>query len=228
MTLTYDMIADLHEQGLSAEQIHAHLSEVVEYIDQTGYTYTTIGRKLSSDIRQNISDTMLRITEKELVLPGAYKKLRGDIRAATFALSTSEGMRLDEPEVQNLIDLLATLGQWPEGQAAAIKSLGRRNITRYEEVGGTLPLPSPEEIGGVIDSHTGRVLNEIKAAAIASAQRAYATEQEDRQRAYNDYLAALGSWDGSGDPPVWQAMAAVVPEVPEVEEESNVDPDSPE
>jgi hypothetical protein len=180
-------------QSKTASELFTLLTEVRTEPDPTPYTFASMGEELTrrglpgSDIRSQVSYTMMQVELKEIALPTAFEKARGDIRAAYIAMSaTKEGLSLHTPERQALVGLLTQVGQWPAGVDQAVLSLGVRQYTLASDAGLSIVLGDVEA-----------ALGQIQLEAIKQTKRQAAATR------YNAYVDALDSWDGSGPEPVF-------------------------
>lgn len=174
-------------QSKTAQELHTLLNEIHVVPDPTPYTFAKLGEVLTqrglpgSEIRSQVSYTMMQIELKELPLPQEYEKVRGDIRSAYIAMSaTTDGLSLHLPERQQLIGLLAQVGQWPAGIMEAILSLGVRQYSIYPS--------SLQEVEAA--------LAEIE---LEATKQSLISAGADR---WNTFVSAVDAWDGSGNAPV--------------------------
>jgi hypothetical protein len=123
----------------TSQELYTILNEVHVNPDPTPYTFVSLGDELTrrgfdgSTIRSQVAYTMMQIELKEKILPVEYEIVRGDIKAAYIAMSaTKEGLSLHLPERQQLIGLLAQVGEWHAGVMDAVLSLGVYTTKLYE------------------------------------------------------------------------------------------------
>jgi hypothetical protein len=168
-------------------ELHSILNEIRINPDPTPYTFASLGEELTrrgypgSDIRSQVAYTMLQIELKEKILPVEYEKVRGDIKAAYIAMSaTKEGLSLHTTERQQLIGLLAQVGNWQPGVMEAVLSLGVSQTKLFE---CTLEQVSTEK--------AAILLYNLKR-----------SKQQAAANRYNIYIDAIEAWDGSGEEPV--------------------------
>jgi hypothetical protein len=64
---------------------------------------------------------------------------------------TPPGLSLHLPERQALIDLIGAIGGWPIEAIDAVKSLGVRYVSRWEQLSGSSSVITVEQIESVIN-----------------------------------------------------------------------------
>lgn len=181
-------------QTKTPAELAAEFAAPVPLSDPTPYTFAKLGETLGQDVAALVADTMAAVGNGELALPAPFARMRGLVYAAFVAMSaTAEGISLHTDDRQQLIDLLASLGepsrQWPEPVTAAIKALGRRSQTRFFALGGVGLLPTVEQIATAIE--------QIELDDWKQARRIEAAAR------YNAYIAAIDAYQtGDGNPPV--------------------------
>lgn len=160
-------------QNKTVQELHTVLNEVHTTPDPTPYTFATLGEELTrrgmpgSAIRSQLSYTMMQIEIKEKLLPTEYEKARGDIRAAYIAMSaTAEGLSLHLIERQQLVGLLAQVGEWPAGMLEAVLSLGVKQTVIWDATEEQI-----QEALIEIETQTAAELAQAKRTAQASALR---------------------------------------------------------
>lgn len=92
-----------------------------------GITLTMIGGKVGFIGQAIVSDTLLQIEEKSIVLPEGQELYRAVIIDARTRLCQDTGLSIHTDDRQALIDLVSALGQWEQkmpGLTAIIKSMG--------------------------------------------------------------------------------------------------------
>lgn len=170
----------------TAQELHSVLNVVQTEPDPTPYTFVSLGETLTargfpgSDIRSKVSTTMLKIDKGEITLPQGHEDKRGDVAGAYIAMAaTQEGLSLHIQERQQLVGLLAQLGQWPIGYMEAVISLGIRQFKLYE-------------------CALSEVQTALAAIQLEDTKQTLAQAARDR---YNAFVDALAAWNGAGNSP---------------------------
>lgn len=176
--------------AMTAEEVFDSLTELRTEPNPTPYTFASMSQAIGGEnglyISGLVATTMLRVVEKDLVLPDEMQAIRGLIQGSFIAMSaTAEGLSLHTQERQELIGLLGNLGQWPSQVTAAVSSLGVRQFTLASDAGLSIVLGDVQVAIAAIVLDGEKTIRKIQAA----------------QR-YNTYIDAIDAHDGVGDWPV--------------------------
>lgn len=117
---------------MTPEQVLADLSQDANVLDGTLYTGKHLIKLLGLDAYRLMSVTISAVAAQDPLVADAQRWLG------------STGIDFSDDSTQAMLDVLATVGNWPSEVLAAIKAVGRPLRTKWTDYGGAGDLPTIE------------------------------------------------------------------------------------